>query len=235
MHIAVGIPNTGTIKTNTMWSVVDLIYAGARAKLHLHLIGREGCYVQVNRYEIVQQALAERCDKILFVDADMQFSGDVLPRLLAHQKPIIGVNYYTRRFPLVSTVKLPGVSGPTGETSSAKTIPTELFECFAVGTGLMLIDLHVFRKLPQPWFQVTHKPDGAIEYGEDVWFCRHARKHGFRVWCDPTIDVSHIGDFRYKDYERFPEAKGGVDDDADALPAPALGEPALAPALVGAE
>lgn len=214
MHIGVGIPNTGTVKTNTMWSIISLIY---RTRHNLHLIGREGCYVQLNRWQIVKQAMLEGCDKLLFVDADMQFDGDALNRLLAHNKPIVGANYYTRTFPLVSTVKVPGTTGPTGETGSTAVIPHELFECFAVGTGLMLVDMAVFRALPQPWFAVTHLPDGSLEYGEDVWFCRQARKHGFSVWCDPTFDVSHIGDFRYKDYERFEEPGGGVDTPGEQM------------------
>ena len=224
LSVAVCIPNTGTIKMNTMLSVIDTIRRAASQKIFIHVFGREGCYVQLNRYELVKHAMQAKCDKVLFVDADMQFDGDVLLQLLAHRKPIVGVNYYTRGFPLVSTVKMPGTKGPMGETRGMNEIPTEPFECFAVGTGLMLIDMGVFRKLPQPWFQVTHLPDGSLGWGEDVWFCRQARQHGFSVWCDPTIDVSHLGDFRYKDYERFEEAGGGVDTPGEQ---PAVAVPEL--------
>jgi len=33
--------------------------------------------------------------------------------------------------------------------------------------------------------------------GEDVAFCQQAAEAGLEIWCDPTITLSHIGDYHY--------------------------------------
>ena len=33
--------------------------------------------------------------------------------------------------------------------------------------------------------------------GEDIYFCKKVNEAGFGVWCDPTIDVGHLGLYRY--------------------------------------
>jgi hypothetical protein len=76
-------------------------------------------------------------------------------------------------------------------------VPAQPFLCYAVPTGCLLIDLSIMAQISQPWFQVTHKPDGSVDMGEDVWFCVQVRAAGFEVWCDPTIPVGHIGDYRF--------------------------------------
>lgn len=58
-------------------------------------------------------------------------------------------------------------------------------------TGFMLIKLDSLKKLERPYFKAE---DGV---GEDVFFCRKARKSGLSVFCDPTIEIGHIGEKVY--------------------------------------
>ena len=201
MKIGIGIPHAGPIHPKT-WSAVfaTVLTTGPRAPCHVMTM--DGCYVEWNRTKLVRAAREAGCDRLLFVDADMAFEPDTLLRLLAVQHEtkaaIVGVNYYTRsQTASVSTVKLHGTSGPTGETGLG-TIPTVPFKCWALGTGLMLIDMAVFATLPHPWFQQTYSPEtGDLVYGDDTWFCKRAGEAGHTIICDPRIPVSHIGDFEY--------------------------------------
>jgi hypothetical protein len=59
-----------------------------------------------------------------------------------------------------------------------------LMECDAVGSGVMLIETAVFRKLPKPWF---HSPG----IGEDIFFCYHCRRHGIPVYVDTRVKTTH--------------------------------------------
>lgn len=202
MRIGIGIPNRGTVNTVTMENIISAIFDAMLKGGHtLHLITLESTYVDWGRVNCVRKAQAAGCDKLLFIDTDMEFEAHALMQLLSHDKPIIGVNYFTRdQTKSVSTVKLKGTGGPTGETSRGRVadLPKDIFECFAVGTGFMLIDMKVFDKTPQPWFKNTYDDgSGEIIYGDDVWFCKRAIEAGFSVWCDPTLVIGHRGTFLY--------------------------------------
>ena len=57
--------------------------------------------------------------------------------------------------------------------------------------------MSVFKKLSHPWFFYEHDDKGNLTVGDDAWFCRKARKAGFKIYCDPTIEVGHVGEYTY--------------------------------------
>lgn len=148
------------------------------------MILRRSCDIVSNRTFLVNAAIKDGATHILFVDADMLFPYDVIPKLLAHKKEIVGVKYKKRELPVKWLYK------PQGEESE-----TELFKVDHVGTGLLLIDLSVFSKLKGAWFNFGRDSQGQLVLGEDVWFCNTARDAGYDVWVDPTIQVGHIGEY----------------------------------------
>lgn len=198
IHVAV--PHADDeIKVKTAMDLFALVsttpYVMPGVKVHLTTL--QGCYIENSRTKFAQNALAAGADYLLFVDTDMHFEPDALVRLLTHvnRASIVGVNYHTRsQENSVSTVKMPGTEGPLGETSGGMGVPTEPFECYGLGTGLLLIDMKVFKALPYPWFAQEYHPEtGEIIIGDDVYFCRKAGKAGFKLLCDPTIPVGHLG------------------------------------------
>ena len=189
--IALGIPHAGTILPKTMLTVLGTVF---ETGIPIHVIEQGGCYLEENRTKIVRQAQRAQCTHLLFVDADMFFPPQTLTKLLAHGKPIVGAAYNYRRLPLESTVK---IAGPDGRLVAVPHIPTEPFQCAAVATGCVLIDLAVFDKVPLPWFHCTYTDQGDLDQGDDYWFCRQAAQAGYEIWCDPTLDVKHLGEFAF--------------------------------------
>lgn len=86
------------------------------------------------------------------------------------------------------------------------------------GTGFMLIKREVFEALvdkvpsytndiylatvenPEPeyikeFFATSIDPESNRLLSEDYHFCVLARRHGFKVWADPMIDLSHTGTY----------------------------------------
>lgn len=86
------------------------------------------------------------------------------------------------------------------------------------GTGFMLIKREVFLKLskkvpsylndmyhatvqnPEPqyikeFFATSIDKESGRLLSEDYHFCKLARKHGFKVWADPMIDLTHTGTY----------------------------------------
>ncbi len=149
------------------------------------MILRRSCDIVSNRTWLVNQAIKAGASHILFVDCDMVFPHDVIPKLLAHKKQIVGVEYNKREFPLK------GVQEPLTEASDT------LYKAKHAGTGLLLIDLSIFEKLKGPWFNFGRDSQGALVLGEDVWFCNTARDAGVDTWIDSTIKVGHLGEYMY--------------------------------------
>jgi GT2 family glycosyltransferase len=120
----------------------------------------------------------------------MCFSWQVLERLLSHNKDIVGANYNRRSYPSQSLTLFKCLAG----TYYNKELPKTLFECDAIGTGCLLIKADVFKKISKPWFFYGAE-DRMI--GEDIYFCEKAKEAGFKIWCDPNLEVGHLGEYIY--------------------------------------
>lgn len=182
----------GSIKLFTVTSIIDIIAKDPHPK---NFSLPSYTYPHEARRIVVEEALSVGSSHILFLDSDMVVKGDVIQRLANHNKAVVGAMYNERRLPLTSTVKIK----KDGEFVDFNTndLPKSLFQCYAVGTGCMLVETAIFEKLEKPWFFFSSHPDGSMDYGEDVWFCDRVQKAGFSVWCDPTIEIRHIGEYGY--------------------------------------
>lgn len=168
----------------------------------VHFSIQRGPYLDLSREACVTEALTMKSDYLFFIDTDMVFPPDAMGRLLTHAagKDIIGANYYEKRLPLVSTLKMPEGEGfATGNIP----MPTEPFPCAAIGTGFMVINLVRLQDcMAAPYFAYTTDATGVTRAwasgpGEDTAFCLRARKAGLSVWCDPTFPILHSGEYLY--------------------------------------
>jgi len=175
--------------------------------LVVDFILRQSCEIASARTWLVNEAIKQGGTHLLFWDSDIcpvnTVQGEtfnVIKKLRNHNKPIVGVQYNMRKFPLQ-----PVYSSHHKEWQDKESL-TELFEAQFAGTGFMLIDLAMFKD-PKfgisedgkrtPWFSFGRDSQGALALGEDAWFCNMARDSGYSTWIDPTIVVKHIGEFMY--------------------------------------
>lgn len=155
------------------------------------LLVTEGPYIPYNRLLLVNLAKEEKCEYLFFVDSDVVYPKDTLARLLAHDKDVVAGHYKMKTAPPMGMAfDLDGTRIPI------EAMPHTLFELGAIGCGCMLIKLHIFEKLERPFFQVRIEGDDLV-VSEDVWFCDRVRRAGFQVWCDPTIELYHMGEAAY--------------------------------------
>lgn len=197
--IVVGICTGGTIRAETVVSLMSGMINLAQADIPPNLLIQVGGYVDVNRNQIIKEALKAHASHVMFIDADMSFPEDGIARLLAHDKDVVGGNYNVRLDPTSEVL-----SGPTvkmlvdGEPVSLTKdgLPDSLFKCYAIATGFMLINLRVFDKLDFPYFEAYQDKNG-LHYTEDIDFCKKVNAAGLEVWCDPTIQIGHIGSAMY--------------------------------------
>lgn len=195
MQVCVAVPHGGTVKGRLM---SDLIASLFTLQNHIGFVWAEveGTLGPRNRWLAGQQAIQTRCDYLWLVDNDMAIPTDALPRLLAHEKDLIGTDYSYRRLPLQSTVKLLNDQGEI-IVADRSTFPSHPFIVHAIGSGCKLVKVDALRRIPQPWFALEWGPDGDLSKTDDVWFCEQAKKVGIETWVDPSIEVGHIGDFVY--------------------------------------
>lgn len=187
--IAICMPCNRQVKTKTVESLFNLSIPFDK----ILVIATEGYTISENRTYLAVQALNNGCSHLLFIDDDMVFPPDTLERLLNREKDIVGVIYHSRMFPPTPVIVL-----EDGSVKEVKEINEEMVKCQHVGTGVLLIKTEVFKKIHRPWFLAdTYLETGMTRIGEDAWFCQQARKAGYEIWCDTTIDIKHIGNFLY--------------------------------------
>lgn len=169
--LGIGMATAGLCEARTAFSLLSATLGLQNIEI-LPVLGMS-CYVHNNREMCVNQALDNGCSHLLFVDSDVMFAYDAIIRLIAHDVDIVGARYNKKVFPIESTVKQD---------------ITELSEVPFVPTGFLLINMEVFKKIGKPYFSFE---DGAES--EDVYFCDKAIKNGYKVHCDPTLQIGHLG------------------------------------------
>lgn len=195
MQVTLGIP--------TQWGLwrAEMALSLIRALHHLdqvHLSPQTGPYLDENREASAQDAIAMKSDYLVFVDTDMIFPPDAIAKMLDLGKDVVGANYYEKRFPLVSTVKLFGMDGEINDDGKlvTHTMPTEPFRCAGVGAGLLAINVkRMTACIAPPYFAFADLRGKRM--GEELSFCKRARDAGLEVWADPRPNVYHIGDYPF--------------------------------------
>jgi len=193
IKITIGLPTNRGLRPKMAQSVLDLVaYSSKKYDLHI-VVAEEGYTISENRNYLSVQALNNNSDFLFMMDDDMICPPDTIEKLVADDKDIIGIAYHPRSetgqivkfLDETHVVKLEHNEDPKYK---------KVFECMATGTGIILIKAEVLKATPRPWFAFEYFPTGQCSLGEDWYFCREAKKAGFKVWCNPLIDIGHIGE-----------------------------------------
>lgn len=200
--ILLGIPVHGNINPQVVACLLSLTaQADYPGKVHL----QSNCYVHDARNKIVAEAQRIGATHLMFIDADTVFPPDGVQKLLARDLDIVGGLYFRRQPPHLPTINQLEGDKLIVPTKWPKDKP---FEVFGIGTGFLLIKMSVFEKIKPPYFYFCNFHGRPL--GEDIYFCRKAREAGFKVWCDPTIPLQHIGEYAYdqRDFDLYQEEIG---------------------------
>lgn len=205
IKVVIGMPSKDIVSARAAHSLGCEIIAAEGKVINFFL--RQSCEIASARTFLVNAAITAGGTHLLFWDSDIvpvnkdgEENFSVIDKLLAHKKQIVGVQYNMRKFPLE-----PVYSSHHKEWQD-KVSETELFEAEFAATGLMLIDLAIFKDpkfgvradgKKNAWFSFGRDSQGALVLGEDAWFCNVARDAGYDTWIDPTIKVMHEGTYLY--------------------------------------
>jgi len=200
MKVTIACPSNRGINPKTFQCLMELVAHGGY-DFHI-IVPSEGYTIAENRNYIAVQALNNKSDYLLMVDDDMTFPPDLLDTLIKNDKDICGVAYHSRGS--TDKVKIvPDDIMSIAEVDKGKYINLEtetdskykdVFECYATGTGIILIKCDIFKHIPTPWFEFTFYENGKCKEGEDWNFCFKAKDAGYKIYCDPKIKIGHIGE-----------------------------------------
>lgn len=162
------------------------------------------------RNGIVREALKAGCTHLIMMDTDQIYDVSTIPRLLAHNLPIVGCLVY-RRYPPFDPLMFEGTRKKY--TVIKKWNEGEPVKVDATGTGCLMFDMRIFKILPAPWFKtIRNEETGEVEEGEDFYFCAEARKAGLDIFVDTSIPCGHLSQMivnegTWKLYGRLKEAE----------------------------
>ena len=215
--ICIAMPCYDSVKINTMLSIFQLI----------QLLGKGGVEVGINTMKspLIHQArnyltavfLTTEYSHLLFIDSDVEFAPEAVLRMLMAQKDIICTPYRAKNPDLNNhtyTVKFP-------DPKVIPILPGGLVEIEAGPTGLMLIDRKVFEKIikNRPDLKIKNRVNPGIKedekshgfyhlffdfafedgytIGEDLSFCKLARKEGFKLYANTDSMTAHRGEYAW--------------------------------------
>lgn len=175
-----------------------------------------GEYYDTARNKIVEHALKHNYTHLLFIDDDifMPFRG--LQKLLEHEKDVIGFPAYAKELPLKSNVF------PHFYFFSIPKLPIgKLMKVDFLGTGCMLINTDIFKKMDYPYFGVAipilDEINGTkISYktSEDEYFCRKVKKLGIDVF----VTTEEVCEHYCKKQKMFFPSLSKMEDDGKIVP-----------------
>jgi hypothetical protein len=168
----------------------------------ISVIVQPGYNLDWMRNEVTRVAINAGQDYLLFLDIDMDFPQDTIPRMLmvleTNEKhgfnAVTGI--YTHKnppyMPLIYAYfdkKTTSYAGVGGGFPMDKPFPVE-----AAGCGIMMIKAEVVKNTPEPWFKFAKEgeiPELPKGLGEDLYFCWKCKP---KMLCDPKIICGHYAE-----------------------------------------
>lgn len=160
------------------------------------------------RNELAKESLMGGCTHIMMLDSDQVYNIKTITRLLSHRLPIVGCLVY-RRYPPFDPIMFRKKDGHFESITEWE--PNSLIEVDRTGTGCIMFETEVFRKIPYPWFRFRTGPYGGT-IGEDFGFCDDLREKGYKIYVDTSIPSDHlthmlVNEGTWKLYNRLKEAE----------------------------
>lgn len=166
------------------------------------------------RNELAARFLASGFTDLVLIDDDMGWRANDVLRLVASEQPVIAA---VGRKKVDKPNSDPDVWCTYLENGPLVQDAFGAVEVRYVGTGMMKIARPVFEQMiaahpewkrpgtpdmadevRQNYYQFFRfDPDDRFEMGEDFCFCMRWRELGGRIWIDPAIELSHVGEKAY--------------------------------------
>lgn len=205
MKLLIGTPTYNhQLDSRMVTTVIDIIKEADKRNVALNWDRPCSCLLAYNRNLIVQRALDEEFDWLLFIDADTSADGGEFP----FQMIETAFKYDTAIVGAPVMLKFPGKKAwnfcykkPEGYKNWEGDLPKFPIEADVIGTGIMLIKVDFLKKMKPPWFRQTETYNEELKqpgfFPEDYNLCELAKEMGQKIIVDTNVKTSHHGDFTF--------------------------------------
>jgi len=204
-NLFIAMPSTHTVESKFMMSMILLTnYLSSHPlpgvqEMSYRVNSKTGSSLPNMRQSMIYQALEEGATHLLFVDSDQTFPRDTVHLMMRHRKHVVAANIVTKKLEDCNpTARQYNPDNPAGDLVFTHYNSTGLEEVWRVGTGIMLIDMNVFKRdnlgyddlFPHIW-----QPKLRSYCGEDWGFCQRLQNAGVKIYIDHDVSkqVGHIG------------------------------------------
>lgn len=190
MNLLIGIPTLDYINVEFVRCLLALEQRLKDEGVPYEVRFESGTLVYAARERIAQKAINGHYTHVLWLDADMVFKPNILDDLMDNGKDYCCGVFHSRRPGYASCIfKSIDIGKPNG-VERYEEYPNDVFEIAGSGFGCVLTSKKIL--------ETVCLQDGTCflpkaGLGEDLAFCDRAKKHGFKLYCDPHVVIGHIG------------------------------------------
>ena len=191
MKTMIAIPCMDMVQTEFVRSLVSMRYVG-----EVQFIFTECSLIYQARTALCRMALEAEADYVLWLDSDVVFPPDLMERLMEdiQGKDMVTAVYHARKppfRPVIWKIIRTGLLPENAQVEQYDDYPEDgLFEIEGCGFGAVLMKTGVIRDVAETFHQTFGPIPGM---GEDLSFCIRARNCGYKIWCDPSLQIGHKG------------------------------------------
>lgn len=194
MKVMIAMPCMSMVHTQFVASLLQL-----RVDCDIEFAFTESSLIYDARNQLARKAVEENFDRVLWLDSDMTFSGDIMKKLskdIDTGIQMVSALYFTRRAPIK-----PVIYSECGSfEENGEVIPKaenyldypdgSVFEIAACGFGGVMMTTDLIKRVADE-FGLPFSP--ILGFGEDLSFCAKVGMLGEKVYCDSSVKMGHIG------------------------------------------
>ena len=189
MKLLIAIPTMDTVPVVFMESLLRLTRRLSLQGVPYEVAIESGTLVYMARDRLACKAINGDWTHVLWLDSDMVFSENIVDDLQFCGEDFVTGIAHGRRKPFMSCV-FKNIDLDHLERWQLEDYPISAFEVAGCGMACVLIKTDILR--------AVQMKDGTCftpfpRYGEDLSFCKRAAALGYKIWCEPTVRLGHVG------------------------------------------
>jgi len=205
VSVMIGMPAYKAVNHRTVRSIIETTYICGRHGMHLDFAMEVSGVVTAARDAVFDDFLRSKAQKLFWIDSDMVWSIQDFMKMVAlsTKVDVVSAAYPAR-----------GVDNPTYYLDFAgqpRIGDYGLIEVLGLGLGFTIMDRKVCEELAATKPTIQDVNDGrslASVFRIDMWegkrrtedmaFFSDIRDLGYKIWCDPDIELGHVGDKEWR-------------------------------------